>query len=71
MNENGVLIIADVCFSNMAALEKVKTNVGNRWDEDEGDFYFLIDVFLEMLETLYNVEYERISSCTGIFKIWK
>lgn len=67
--KNGVFIIADICFDNKTALETVKNDVGNRWDNEEGDYYFQTNVFLELLKPLYKIEHQKISFCTGIFKI--
>jgi len=66
LTKNGVILIADISFENLAKFNELKNQTQN-WDEDE--FYIIYDEFKKMLN-LPNM-YKQLSICAGILKIYK
>jgi putative AdoMet-dependent methyltransferase len=63
----GWLVIGDIAFQNMTALEKVKAAAGDEWEDE---FYWLADEAIPALkEAGVQVEFTQVSSCAGVFKI--
>lgn len=61
----GRLVIGDIAFANIAALERVKAEAGDEWEDE---FYWLVDEALVALEKAgVQAEYSQISSCAGVF----
>ncbi|MEW6586604.1 MAG: class I SAM-dependent methyltransferase [Nitrospirota bacterium] len=69
LSPNGRLVIGDIAFPNQEALEKVKTEAGDEWEDE---FYWLADEAIPALENAgFKVEFFQISSCAGIFLLQK
>lgn len=66
LTNNGVILIADISFENIADFNELKNRTKN-WDEDE--YYIIYDEFKKMLN-LPN-KYKQLSICAGILKIEK
>ena len=67
----GRLIIGDIAFPNLAALERVKSGVGDEWEDE---FYWLADESLAALAKAgLRAEYSQVSICAGVFHFhdWK
>jgi len=63
----GRLIIGDIAFPNQAALDQVKAEAGEGWEDE---YYWLVDQAMPALEkAAMQVSYRQISSCAGIFVI--
>lgn len=63
----GQLLLGDIAFPDQSALEQVKTEVGDDWDDE---YYWLADESLSALEQArMKVCYQQISVCAGIFVI--
>jgi putative AdoMet-dependent methyltransferase len=63
----GWIVIGDIAFPNQVALEKVKAEVGNDWEEE---YYWLADKSLFAMEKAgLKAEYSQISPCAGVFII--
>ena len=67
LETHGSLIIADIAFLNQNALEKVKSEVGDEWEDE---FYWLADECLPALEkTGLKAQFHPVSSCAGVFEM--
>jgi putative AdoMet-dependent methyltransferase len=63
----GSILIGDIAFQNNSALEQVKAEAGEEWEDE---FYWLVDESVLVLESQgFTVLYEQVSSCAGVFKI--
>jgi putative AdoMet-dependent methyltransferase len=63
----GRIIIGDIAFRDRAALEQVKSETGDEWEQE---CYWLADDTLPALEKAgLPAQYMQVSSCAGIFKI--
>jgi putative AdoMet-dependent methyltransferase len=63
----GRIVIGDIAFSNQTALEQVKAEAGDTWEDE---FYWLADETLSALENAgLQAEYKQVSNCAGVFKI--
>lgn len=71
LQPSGIFIIADICFDNEAALQKVKLEAGEHWDKSEESGYIRVNHFLEKVSRYYQANYEKISFCTGVFCLKK
>ncbi len=61
----GRIIIGDVSFQNRAALERVKFETGDEWEDE---FYWLADEALAALgKAGIQAEYSQVSLCAGVF----
>ena len=66
---DGRIIIADLSFPNRTAMEAFAQSVGALWEEE---FYWLADESLAALtDAKLQVEYIQISSCAGVYTIYK
>jgi putative AdoMet-dependent methyltransferase len=64
----GYFVIGDISFPTNDSQKKAKEYIGNRWDEDE--YYWVAEEDIRECEEMgFEVEYEQISSCGGIFCI--
>jgi putative AdoMet-dependent methyltransferase len=67
LKPKGRLIIADIAFQDLAALELEKQAAGSYWEEE---YYWLADV---TVSTLANVgiksQFHQVSSCAGVFEL--
>ncbi len=65
--ETGSIIIGDISFSDEAARESVKTDLGDEWEEE---FYWLACTDIPALESLgLDVEYRQVTPFSGIFHL--
>lgn len=61
----GQILLGDIAFQNRSALEQVKANVGDDWDDE---YYWLADESLSALENIgIQPEYRQVSVCAGVF----
>jgi putative AdoMet-dependent methyltransferase len=61
----GRLIIGDIAFPNLTAMEHVKARAGDGWEEE---FYWLADESLSSLSKAgIHAEYTQVSPCAGVF----
>lgn len=63
---SGRLVIADVSFPTVAARDRARERIGDRWDPTE--FYWAADETTAALTGL-GVTYEQVSICAGVFVI--
>ncbi|NOQ74715.1 MAG: methyltransferase domain-containing protein [Crocinitomix sp.] len=70
LKTTGHFLIADISFENESELQKVKSEVGDRWDADEEMGYWRRDEFMDALKK-HNLKatYTKISFCAGIYHI--
>ena len=64
LNEDGCILIGDVAFETRRELEKSRQETGEEWDQD--DIYFVAE---EMKRTFPELEFEKVSYCSGIFRL--
>ena len=64
---SGKLYIGDISFTTEEHLEACKLTHSNSWDNDE--FYFVDNTIRPILDEKYNVQYEQISHCGGLYII--
>jgi len=63
----GRMVIGDIAFRNQAALDKVKAEAGEEWEDE---FYWLVDQSMTALEKAgVQASYRQVSVCAGIFVI--
>jgi putative AdoMet-dependent methyltransferase len=69
LQAGGVLVIADLSFPNLGALEAMRTVIGERWDEEP---YWIVDEALHAFRLAgLPVEYKQVSNCAGVYRIKK
>ena len=66
LNKNGMILIGDVMFETQKELEKCREEVLDKWDNDE--FYCVVS---DLKKEFPNLQFERISFCSGIISILK
>ena len=64
LNEDGCILIGDVAFETRRELEKSRQETGEEWDHDE--IYFVAE---EMKRAFPELEFEKVSYCSGIFRL--
>ncbi len=69
LKPNGQILIGDISFETEAHLQACKVKNSSHWDDDE--FYFIYDEFAPTLSDVFQIEYEQISECGGLFKLSK
>ena len=68
LNENGVIIFADVAFQKHDDLIKCKEESGDMWDNSE--YYIVLeDIFTDLLGYGFNVKYTQVSNCAGVLEM--
>jgi len=61
----GTIVIGDITFPGRAALEQIKAEAGDEWEDE---FYWLADESLSALEGAgLQAAYQQVSSCAGVF----
>ncbi|WP_107839331.1 class I SAM-dependent DNA methyltransferase [Metasolibacillus meyeri] len=65
LTPSGHLYIGDISFTTEEHLETCKLAHINSWDHDE--FYFVENTIRTLLAEQYNVQYEQISHCGGLY----
>ena len=66
LNKNGMILIGDVMFETQKELEKCRGELLDKWDNDE--FYCVVS---DLKKEFPNLQFERISFCSGIISILK
>ena len=66
LKAEGSILIGDVAFENRRELNLCRKKAGDGWDDDE--FYFVAD---EMQEAFPEMNFKKLSFCTGILSIPK
>lgn len=62
---NGKIIIGDISFETMDQLKQCQQQNSSHWDDSE--FYFVHDSIYSLLSPHFDVQYEQISVCGGIY----
>jgi ubiquinone/menaquinone biosynthesis C-methylase UbiE len=63
----GRIVIADISFPDAASMNKLKSTLGDEWDDE---FYWTADESLSTLEKNgLKASYEQVSKCAGIFVV--
>lgn len=63
----GQLLLGDIAFHNRSALEQVKAEVGDNWDDE---YYWVADQSIVVLKkTGFKVDYIQVSTCGGVFSL--
>ena len=66
LNPDGLILIGDVAFEKVEDLERCRRESGDLWDDDE---VYMVE---ETIKTLVrNVDFEKITFCSGVFTITK
>lgn len=63
---NGLLLVGDVAFRTEKELEDCKAACGESWDEDE---IYMVEENMDPL--VPNLQYEKITFCSGVFSVRK
>ena len=66
LNKNGMILIGDVMFETQEQLEKCREELLDKWDDDE--FYCVVS---DLRKEFPNLQFERISFCSGIISLSK
>ena len=64
LSENGLLLMGDVAFRTEREFSECRAACGDSWDEDE---IYMVEETLKPL--VPNLEYEKITFCSGVFTI--
>ena len=67
LKRNGKILIGDISFETSQNLQQCKQKNEAHWDPDE--FYFVYDEIMPALFTTFNIQYEQISECGGIYML--
>ena len=65
LKRNGKMLIGDISFETTQHLQQCKQKNEKHWDHDE--FYFVYDELMPALLPTFNIQYEQISECGGIY----
>lgn len=66
LDKNGMILIGDVMFETQEQLEKCREELLDKWDDDE--FYCVVS---DLTKEFPNLQFERISFCSGIISLSK
>ena len=66
LNKNGMILIGDVMFETQKELEKCREELLDKWDNDES--YCVVS---DLKKEFPNLQFERISFCSGIISLLK
>ena len=66
LNKNGMILIGDVMCETQKELEKCREELLDKWDNDE--FYCVVS---DLKKEFPNLQFERISFCSGIISLLK
>lgn len=69
LKDTGSLYIGDISFTTKEHLKECRLAHINSWDDDE--YYFVSDYIQPLLNEKYNVQYNQISHCGGLYIITK
>jgi putative AdoMet-dependent methyltransferase len=64
LEDDGMLLIGDVAFSDKKAMDECREAAGDEWDDEE--YYFITD---EAAEYLPGLVFEKKSHCAGIIMV--
>ena len=67
LKRNGKILIGDISFESSQHLQQCKQKNEAHWDPDE--FYFVYDEIMPALLATFNIQYEQISECGGIYML--
>ena len=67
LKANGKILIGDISFETAEHLQQCKRKNEKHWDPDE--FYFVYDEIMPALYPTFNIQYEQISECGGIYML--
>ena len=66
LNPDGLILIGDVAFEKVEDLERCRRESGDLWDYDES---YMVEETIKKL--VRNVDFEKITFCSGVFTIRK
>ena len=66
LDKDGMILIGDVMFETQEQLEKCREELLDKWDDDE--FYCVVS---DLTKEFPNLQFERISFCSGIISLSK
>ena len=66
LDKDGMILIGDVMFETQEQLEKCREELLDKWDDDE--FYCVVSA---LTKEFPNLQFERISFCSGIISLSK
>ena len=66
LDKDGMILIGDVMFETQEQLEKCREELLDKWDDDE--FYCVVS---DLTKVFPNLQFERISFCSGIISLSK
>ena len=66
LDKDGMILIGDVMFETQEQLEKCREELLDKWDDDE--FYCVVS---DLTKEFSNLQFERISFCSGIISLSK
>ena len=66
LDKNGMILIGDVMFETQEQLEKCREELLDKWDDDE--FYCVVS---DLIKEFPNLQFDRISFCSGIISLSK
>ena len=66
LDKDGMILIGDVMFETQEQLEKCREELSDKWDDDE--FYCVVS---DLTKEFSNLQFERISFCSGIISLSK
>ena len=64
LNPGGQILVGDVAFESLEAMEKCSREAGDEWDDEE--FYWKAD---EMRKVFPGLKFEKISFCAGVISL--
>lgn len=64
LKDDGIILIGDVAFPDVKAMDECRVKAGDEWDDEE--YYFLAD---EMRKAFPGLSFEKKSHCAGIIGI--
>ena len=67
LKPNGQILVGDISFETQAHLLACKDKNRAHWDDDE--FYFVYDKFVSTISDMFEIDYDQISECGGLFKL--
>jgi len=69
LNDYGSILIGDISFPDIVALEECKKASGNDWDDDE--HYFVFSESSKLLRAFCMASFHQYSHCGGVLEIKK
>ena len=69
LNNNGEIIIGDVCFETRRDMERCAEAHEDEWDDEE--YYFIFSELNELLLNKFNLSYFKYSHCGGVIHLMR